>query len=105
MNKKLLPWFITFCALGLAITAGYYSVIGLSKLFAGTAIAVIIMASFLELSKLVIATLLHSYWSELNKLYKFYLIISLVILSILTSAGIYGMLSSVIKKYLTNLKQ
>jgi hypothetical protein len=94
MNKKLLPWFITFCALGLAITAGYYSVIGLSKLFAGTAIAVIIMASFLELSKLVIATLLHSYWSELNKLYKFYLIISLVILSILTSAGIYGMLSS-----------
>lgn len=94
MNKKLLPWFITFCALGLAITAGYYSVIGLSKLFAGAALAVIIMASFLELSKLVIATLLHSYWKELNKVYKTYLVISLVILSILTSAGIYGMLSS-----------
>lgn len=94
MNKKLLPWFITLCALGLAITAGYYSVIGLSKLFAGAAVAVIIMASFLELSKLVIATLLHSYWKDLNKLYKTYLVISLVILSILTSAGIYGMLSS-----------
>jgi len=94
MNKKLLPWLITFCALGLGGTAAYYSIIGLSKLFAGVATAVIIMASFLELSKLTLATLLHSYWNQLNKISKIYYIISLVILSILTSAGIYGMLSS-----------
>jgi len=94
MNKKLLPWLITLCALGLGGTAAYYSVVGLSMLFAGAATAVIIMASFLELSKLTLATLLHSYWDQLNKISKTYYIISLIILSILTSAGIYGMLSS-----------
>ena len=94
MNKKLLPWLITLCALGLGGTAAYYSVIGLSKLFAGVATAVIIMASFLELSKLTLATLLHSYWNKLNKLSKVYYVISLIILSLITSAGIYGMLSS-----------
>jgi hypothetical protein len=94
MNKKLLPWLTTFCALGLGGTAAYYSIIGLSKLFAGTAIAVIIMASFLEISKLTLAILLHSYWPQLNKLFKIYYLISLTILSLITSAGIYGMLSS-----------
>jgi len=93
MNKKLLPWLITICALGLAVTAAYYSIIGLSRLFAGVATAVIIMASFLELSKIVLATLLHTYWKELRLLSKIYFTSSLIILSILTSAGIYGMLS------------
>lgn len=93
MNKKLLPWLILICALGLAGTAGYYSVVGLSRLFAGVATAVIIMASFLELSKITIATLLHTYWSNLSKTFKIYFTISLVILSLLTSIGIYGMLS------------
>jgi hypothetical protein len=103
MNKKLLPWLITFCALGLGGTAGYYSVIGLSKLFAGEATAVIIMAGFLEISKLVLATLLHSYWGDLNKLLKTYYITALVILSLITSAGIYGMLSSGYQKTATQL--
>jgi chaperonin cofactor prefoldin len=94
MNKKLLSWIITFCAVGLGGTAAYYSIIGLSKLFAGVATAVIIMASFLELSKLTLATLLHSYWEKINILFKTYYIIALTILSLLTSIGIYGMLSS-----------
>jgi hypothetical protein len=93
MNKKFLPWLILICALGLAGTAGYYSVVGLSRLFAGVATAVIIMASFLELSKITIATLLHTYWDNLSKTFKVYFTISLVILSLLTSVGIYGMLS------------
>ena len=94
MNKKLLSWLITFCALGLASIAGYYSIIGLSKLFAGVGVAVIIMVSFLEFSKIVLATLLHSYWKELNKIFKSYFIISLIVLSVLTSIGIYGILVS-----------
>jgi hypothetical protein len=93
MNKKLLPWLITLCALGLGGTAAYYSIIGLSKLFVGAATAVIIMASFLELSKLTLATLLHSYWSDLKYIQKIYYVISLIILSIITSAGVYGVLS------------
>lgn len=94
MNKKLLAWLLTFCALGLGGSAAYYSIIGLSKLFAGVAFAVIIMASFLEASKLTLAVLLHTYWGKLHIFAKIYLPISLMVLSIITSMGIYGMLSS-----------
>ena len=103
MNAKMLPWLITICALGLGGTAGYYSVIGLSKLFAGEATAVIIMASFLEASKLVLATLLHTYWKSLNFLLKTYYISALIILSLITSVGIYGMLSSGYQKTASQL--
>lgn len=94
MNKRFLPYLILLCALGLASTAGYYSIIGLSLLFAGVAIPVIIMGIFLEISKLTIATLLHSYWKKLGFLMKTYLTIAVVILSFITSIGIYGLLSS-----------
>lgn len=94
MKNKILPYLILICALGLGITAAYYSIIGLSMLFAGVALPVIIMASFLEASKLVIATLLHNYWTKLNTILKTYLTVSIVILSLITSAGIYGLLSS-----------
>jgi hypothetical protein len=94
MNKKYLPYLILACALGLGISAAYYSIVGLSMLFAGVALPVIIMASFLEASKLTIATLLHSYWDKINNILKAYLTTAVVILSIITSAGIYGLLSS-----------
>ena len=94
MKNKFLPYLILICALGLGVTAAYYSIIGLSMLFAGVALPVIIMASFLEASKLTIATLLHNYWSKLNTILKTYLTAAVVILSIITSAGIYGLLSS-----------
>lgn len=94
MKNKFLPYLILICALGLGITAAYYSIIGLSMLFAGVALPVMIMASFLEASKLTIATLLHNYWNKLNIILKTYLTTAVVILSIITSAGIYGLLSS-----------
>jgi type II secretory pathway pseudopilin PulG len=94
MNKKLLPYLILICALGLSATAAYYSIIGLSLLFAGVALPVIIMGTFLEISKLTIATLLHSYWKDLKNLMKIYLTIAVIILSFITSIGIYGLLSS-----------
>jgi len=94
MNKKLLAWLTIFCALGLAVSAAYYSVIGLSKLFAGVALQVIIMASFLEASKLTLAAFLHKWWSKINLFTKTYYIIALITLSALTSMGIFGVLSS-----------
>ena len=33
MNKKVLPWLMLMCALGLSTTAAYYSIIGLSIVF------------------------------------------------------------------------
>lgn len=92
--KKLLPYLILFSALSVSGSAAFYSVYGLSKLFAGASTQVIIMASSLELAKLVIATLLHSYWNSLNVLLKTYLTIATVTLVLITSAGIYGFLSN-----------
>jgi len=94
MKQKFLPWFLLFCALGLSATAAYYSVLGLSIIFAGVAIPVIVMGSFLEVSKIAIATYLHNSWKKMYMLLKVYLTIALVTLSIITSIGIYGLLST-----------
>lgn len=94
MKQKILPWIIALAALSISVSAAFYSVTGLSKLFAGASMEVIIMASSLEFAKLVIASLLYQYWSKLNKLLKIYLSIACVVLILITSAGIYGFLSS-----------
>ena len=94
MKQKILPWIIALAALSISVSAAFYSVTGLSKLFAGASMEVIIMASSLEFAKLVIASLLYQYWSKLNKLLKVYLSIACVVLILITSAGIYGFLSS-----------
>jgi len=94
MKEKFLPWFLLFCALGLSGTAAYYSVVGLSIVFVGVAIPVIIMGSFLEISKIAIATYLHDKWKETYGILKIYMSIALVTLSLITSLGIYGLLST-----------
>ena len=94
MKEKFLPWFLLFCALGLSGTAAYYSVVGLSVVFVGVALPVIIMGSFLEISKIAIATYLHDKWKETYGVLKIYLTIALVTLSLITSLGIYGLLST-----------
>ena len=94
MKEKFLPWFILFCALGLSITAAYYSVMGLSILFASVAVPVIVMGSFLEISKIAIATYLHDQWKKTLIGLKIYLTIALIVLSFITSLGIYGLLTT-----------
>jgi hypothetical protein len=94
MKNKLLPFLIAFSALSISATAAYYSVTGLSMLFAGASFAVLVMASSLEISKLVIASLLYQYWDKLNKILRTYLTIATIVLILITSAGIYGFLSS-----------
>jgi hypothetical protein len=104
MKEKFLPWFLLFCALGLSGTAAYYSVVGLSVVFVGVAIPVIIMGSFLEISKIAIATYLHDKWKETYGVLKIYMTIALVILSIITSLGIYGLLSTGFQGNITKLE-
>lgn len=94
MTKTTFPYLVLLCAISVSLSAAYYSVYGLSKLFSGAATQVIIMASTLEASKLIIAASLHNYWSNLTILLKLYLTVALIILIIITSAGIYGYLSS-----------
>ena len=93
MKKYALPYLIAFCALSVSASAAFYSVYGLSKLFAGASLQVIIMASSLEIAKLVSASLLYQYWETINKLLRTYLSIACVILMLITSMGIYGFLS------------
>jgi hypothetical protein len=83
-----------FLALAVAGCAAYFSVWGLSQLFAGASTAVIIMASILEIGKIVTTTALHTYWNKLAKGLRLYLMISVIVLMLITSAGIYGFLSN-----------
>ncbi len=83
MQHKYLPWFLLFCALGLSTTAAYYSVIGLSVVFTGVAIPVIVMGSFLEVSKIAIATYLHNAWKKTYTLLKVYLTIPFLLKGII----------------------
>ena len=94
MKKYLLPFVIALSALSVSLSAAFYSVTGLSMLFAGASFAVLIMASSLEVAKLVIASLLYQYWNTLNKILRTYLAVATCILILITSAGIYGFLSA-----------
>jgi hypothetical protein len=104
MKQNFLPWFLLFCAIGLSSTAAYYSVIGLSVVFAGVAIPVIIMGGFLEVSKIAIATYLHDKWKETYTALKIYLTIALITLSVITSLGIYGLLSTGFQENIAKLE-
>ena len=93
MKKRLFPFLIALSALAVSGSAAFYSVFGLSKLFAGASTQVIIMAGSLEFAKLVVASLLYQYWTTINKFLKSYLMIACFILMVITSGGIYGFLS------------
>jgi hypothetical protein len=95
---RIFPYVVLLISFGLAGTAAYYSIFGLSKLFSASAFAVIIMASILEVSKLVTATYLHRFWNMISRLMKIYLTVAVCILMFITSLGIYGFLVSSYQK-------
>ncbi len=92
--KVKFSYIMLILALAVAGCAAYFSVWGLSQLFAGASTAVIIMASVLEIGKVVTTTALHTYWHKLARGLKIYLTISVGVLMLITSAGIYGFLSN-----------
>ena len=94
IQARIFPTIIALSALAVSASAAFYSVSGLSKLFAGAAFAVIIMAASLEVAKLVIASLLYQYRKTLPILLKIYLSIACFVLILITSMGIYGFLSA-----------
>jgi len=94
ITDRIFPALIALSALSVSASAAFYSISGLSKLFAGAAFAVIVMAASLEIAKLVIASLLYQYRKTLPFLLKAYLSIACVVLILITSMGIYGFLSA-----------
>ena len=103
IKRNLFPFIIAISALSVSASAAFYSVSGLSKLFAGAAFAVVLMAGSLEVAKLVIASLLYQYWDNLNKWLRAYLSIAALVLVLITSMGIYGFLSAAYQDTYRNL--
>ena len=81
-------------ALFVGFNAAFFSVTGLAKLFAGASVSVMIMASSLELAKLITAGYLYNYWDKINKGFRIYLSLGVVVLILITSLGIYGFLTA-----------
>jgi hypothetical protein len=85
--------------------AAFFSVTGLGVLFAGASTSVMVMAGSLEFAKLVAATYLKQTWDDIKGFNKWYLTISVGILMLITSAGIFGYLSNAFQQQSLQLQQ
>ena len=104
MKEHILDRFIKFdkllgiTAIVIAFVAAFFSVYGIATLFAGAFILTAIMASSLEVGKLIAVTFLYRYWSKTQGFLKTYLSIATVMLMLITSLGIFGYLSAAYQK-------
>ena len=80
-------------ALSISSVAAYFSIVGLATMFPGSMEAIVIMGAVLEIGKLVAAVWLHKNWHEAFGFLKYYLLLAVVVLSAITSMGIFGFLS------------
>jgi hypothetical protein len=80
-------------ALSISGVAAYYSIIGLATIFPGAFIPVVLMGSVLEAGKLVCASWLYRNWKQTNIILRSYLFFAVIVLSLVTSMGIFGFLS------------
>ena len=90
----MFKYVVLLSAIVIATVAAFFSVSGLGKLFAGSFLSVVIMASALETGKLVTASLLTRHWNDLTRLMRAYYLSATFILIVITSAGIYGFLTA-----------
>ena len=89
---KLLNLLALFTSLSIAGIAAYFSILGLATIFAGAYLGVVVMASVLEFGKIVTAAYLHLVWDRLGFM-KYYLALSVFVLMLITSLGIFGYLA------------
>jgi len=94
MKNKFFKYILLITALAVAFVAAYFSVFGISKLFAGAFTAAIVMATSLEIGKLILASYLYRVWNQISKLRRIYGVFAVAILMLITSVGIYGFLSN-----------
>lgn len=84
---------LLFSALAVSTVAGYFSIVGLMAIFPAAAAPILAMGVVLEVAKLVTASWLYRYWNKTAFFMKSYFAIAVVILSVITSMGIFGFLS------------
>jgi hypothetical protein len=88
-----LSYFTLFTALSLSMVAAWYSILGLTAIFASAVIPIIIMGSILEVAKVTVTVWLHEYWHRCRLLMRIYLVPAVFMLMVITSMGIFGFLS------------
>ena len=93
LNEKFIAYLTLLSGLSLSAVAVYYSVVGLTAIFAAAVVPIIIMGTTLEISKLVATVWLKQNWKTAPLLIKTYLFTAIVVLMIITSMGIFGFLS------------
>jgi len=91
-------------SLFIASCAAFFSIIGIGMLFSGSSIAAMIMASSLEIGKLVATTFLYRFWKKSQFFLKSYLIIAVLVLMFITSAGIFGYLTGAYQQSALEMK-
>ena len=93
MNDKVMTSIMFIAAISLSCIAAWYSIAGLTAIFAAAVVPIIIMGGILEVSKLVVASWLYRNWTEVPNTFKVYFTAAVVILMMITSMGIFGFLS------------
>ena len=93
MNDKVMTNIMFVAAISLSCIAAWYSIAGLTAIFAAAVVPIIIMGGILEVSKLVVASWLYRNWEEVPNTFKVYFTAAVVILMMITSMGIFGFLS------------
>ena len=93
LNEKFIAYLALLSGLSISAVAVYYSVVGLTAIFAAAVVPIIIMGTTLEISKLVATVWLKQNWKTAPLLIKTYLFAAIVVLMVITSMGIFGFLS------------
>lgn len=91
--------------LSIAGSAAFFSIYGLAQIFTGSFWPVVVMASSLEVGKLVGASFLYRYWYKLSRWLKYYITTAVIILMLITSVGIFGFLSAAYQEDILPLQQ
>lgn len=103
--NKFFAFILGLMAIALASTTAFFSVYGISKLFIGKALAVIILFGLLEATKIILISVYHQYYKKLSRVYKIILISFTIILMSVTSIGVYGFLTSAYSNTSVNLQK
>ena len=84
---------LLFSALAVSAVAAYFSIVGLMAIFNGLPMSILAMGIVLEIAKLITASWIYQYWSRVKFMMKTYMVLAVIILSLITSVGIFGFLS------------
>ena len=93
LNERIIAYLALISGLAISAVAVYYSVVGLTSIFAAATIPIIIMGTTLEISKLIATIWLKQNWDTAPRAIKAYLVSAIIVLMLITSMGIFGFLS------------